>query len=71
MSRGLVKKFWEIAQSLSNYHLEQERAADNAVKVKLYIDELERCVQQVYYLNEGGHLEIVINGKTIVGKKEP
>ena len=49
----------------------QFTAADDAVKVKLYIDELDRWVQQVYYLKEGGHLDIVINGKTIVGRQEP
>lgn len=49
----------------------QFTAAENAVKVKLYIDELDKWVQQVFYLKEGGHLDIVINGKTIVGRQEP
>lgn len=49
----------------------QFTAAEDAVKVKLYIDELDKWVQQVFYLKEGGHLNIVINGKTIVGRQEP
>ena len=50
----------------------QEYVADDAaVKVKLYIDELDRWVQQVYYLEKGGHVDIIINGNTIVGTQKP
>jgi hypothetical protein len=55
----------------SDGQTKQFTAAEGAVKVKIYIDELERWVQQVFYLKEDGHLDIVINGKTIVGKSEP
>jgi len=59
--------FWYFADGQTK----QFTAAEDAVKVKLYIDELDKWVQQVFYLKEGGHLDIVINGKTIVGNKEP
>lgn len=50
----------------------QEYTADEAaVKVKLYIEELNRWVQQVYYLEKGGHIDIIINGNTIVGPQKP
>ena len=45
-------------------------ANDKAVKVKIYIEDLDRWVQQVYYL-EGSDTKIVINGQTIVGRQEP
>lgn len=41
-------------------------------KIKIYIEDLDRWVQQVFYLDlEKKHTEIVIDGKTIVGSKEP
>ena len=43
----------------------QFTAAENAVKVKLYIDELDKWVQQFFYLKEGGHLDIFINGNEL------
>lgn len=46
-------------------------ASENAVKLKIYIDDMDKWVQQVFYLNIGGHLDIVINGKTIVGPQKP
>lgn len=45
-------------------------AVDGAVKVKLYIKDLEVWVQQVFYLNEAS-TSITIDGSTIVGKQEP
>lgn len=45
-------------------------ASENTVKLKLYIDELDKWVQQVYYL-EGDSTSIVIDGHTIVGRQEP
>ncbi len=45
-------------------------ANDNTVKLKLYIDELDKWVQQVFYL-EGTSTQITINGKTVVGRQEP
>lgn len=46
-------------------------ANENATKVKIYIDELDKWVQQVYYLKIEGHINIVISNDTIVGSKEP
>lgn len=45
-------------------------ANERTVKLKLYIDELDKWVQQVFYL-EGASTQITINGKTIVGRQEP
>ena len=60
-----------VSGYFSNGQTKQFTAADGAVKVKIYIDDLDAWVQQVYYLKEGGHLDIVVNGKTVVGRKEP
>ena len=56
---------------ISSGQTKEFTAVENAVKVKLYIDELNRWVQQVFYLKEGGNIEIIITGKTIVGRQEP
>lgn len=43
---------------------------ENAVKIKIYLPEYGRWVQQVYYL-EKDVTEIIIDGKTVVGTREP
>lgn len=44
-------------------------ANKNAVKIKIYIKELDRWVQQVFYFETTTH--ITIDGNTIVGVEEP
>lgn len=56
-------------------------ANSRAEKVKVYIkvklqygtttSNWNRWVQQVYYLEEGKNVDIVVNGETIVGTSEP
>ncbi|MDD4500284.1 MAG: hypothetical protein EOL95_12185 [Bacteroidia bacterium] len=48
-------------------------AQDDAVKIKVYlkVGDWYRWVQQVYYLEEGENINIVITGDTIVGNSEP
>lgn len=45
-------------------------AKDGTVKVKLYIDDIDKWVQQVFYL-DGASTTITIDGNTVVGRQEP
>lgn len=46
-------------------------ASPNAVKIKIYIDDFDDWVQQVFYLKSNKTLDIVIADSTIVGPSEP
>ncbi len=48
-------------------------ANEKAEKVKIYLElgSSSRWVQQVFYLEKGGNTEIVIDGQTKIGNKEP
>jgi len=53
-------------------------AHEHAVKLKVRIQAeygssstFNRWIQQVYYLEEGGNIDIVLEGSTIVGTSEP
>ena len=46
-------------------------ANPNAVKIKIYIDDFDDWVQQVFYLKSNKTLDIVIADSTIVGPSEP
>ena len=45
-------------------------AAHGTIKVKLFIKDLNKWVQQVFYLNEES-TSITIDGETVIGNKEP
>lgn len=44
-------------------------ANKDAVKIKIYIPELEAWIQQVFYLEDD--ISITIDGRTIIGSEEP
>lgn len=48
-------------------------ANKRAVKVKVYyeFDGTPMWIQQVFYLEKGKNIDIVVNGETMVGRKEP
>lgn len=48
-------------------------AKENTVKIKVYLrdGDWNKWVQQVYYLDEGNNIDIIITGNTIVGNFEP
>ena len=48
-------------------------AKDNTVKIKVYLKHTHwnKWVQQIYYLNEGKNIDIIITGDTIIGNYEP
>lgn len=49
------------------------KANEKAEKVKIYItmNSKSSWVQNVYYLEKGKNLDIVINGNVLIGSKEP
>ncbi|MBP3424311.1 MAG: hypothetical protein J6K57_04670 [Alistipes sp.] len=46
-------------------------ASPDAVKIKIYLDDFEDWVQQVFYLKNNKTLDIVVENSTIVGPYEP
>lgn len=60
-----------VNKGLSVGSMELITANPNAVKVKIYFEELESWCQQVFYLKAGSNTDININGKTIVGPYKP
>jgi hypothetical protein len=48
-------------------------AKDNTIKIKVYLKQgnWSRWVQQVYYLDKGNNIDIIITGNTLVGNYEP
>lgn len=66
-----------IVDDIQNNHSESFKAKDNATKVKVKIKmsaygaSKQQWIQQVYYLNAGGNVDININGDTLIGNKEP
>lgn len=48
-------------------------ANENSEKVKVYVkmNSSNKWVQQVFYLNKGGNIDITVTGETIIGTKEP
>lgn len=48
-------------------------AYDDAVKVKVYlkVNSVYRWIQQVYYLEIGGHITITLTDTTLIGNEEP
>ena len=59
--------------SPSQGHKYKFTATSRAVKVKVYyeINGKPRWVQQVFYLEKGKNKDIVVNGESMVGSKEP
>ena len=66
-----------IVDDIQSNHTESFKAKDNATKVKVkvkmsaYGASKQQWIQQVYYLNAGGNVDININGDTLIGNKEP
>ena len=46
-------------------------ADPNAVKVKVYLQDFGKWVQQVFYLSEDNVTEITITDNTIIGPNQP
>lgn len=44
---------------------------EDVVKVKIYVEDFDKWIQQVFYLDDEGVTKITINGNTLVGYKEP